>query len=163
MPNKKSAQMQGREPNRPSGERPIGQPERPQGQSYPRGGQGSGRNRGLKPEELERQERLRTVPTDGPGFINPYNFVSFGPQDQPPVRLERISHEKFSGLSGEIICELTNLTPLCIPDPEATKEIRVQTDQGPKSVKKNLSCVSTESLHYRAVHSKGCCGMLLRP
>ncbi len=80
-------------------------------------------NRGLKRQELERQERLKQAPNQGPGFINPYNFVSFGPEIK--VRLEHPSHENFSGLSGEIVCELENITPLCIPDPEATEEIGI--------------------------------------
>lgn len=80
-------------------------------------------NRGLKGKELERQDRLKQAPHQGPGFINPYNFVSFGPEIK--VRLEPPSHENFSGLSGKIVCELENITPLCIPDPEATEEIGI--------------------------------------
>lgn len=57
------------------------------------------------------------APTDGAGFINPYNFVRFG---KPASRKAAPSHEKLTGLSGRITCEIELLTPICVPDAEAS-------------------------------------------
>ena len=74
------------------------------------------------PGQSPQQHRSATT---GNGFINPYNFVRFlptvirtNPTDTncPPLR----THEKFSGLSGRIVVEVMTITPLCIPDAEAT-------------------------------------------
>lgn len=60
------------------------------------------------------------------GFINPYNFVRWAPQVH---RGEPRTHEKFSGLSGRITVELTPVTALCIPDPEATTESTIEAGE----------------------------------
>ena len=59
------------------------------------------------------------------GFINPYNFVRWAPavhKCAPPT------HEKFAGRSGRITVELTNITPLCIPDPKETDKFPIKDD-----------------------------------
>lgn len=64
--------------------------------------------------------RLQLPRHYGPGFINPYNFVRWGkpfPRNITPLAIgETISHEKYSGLSGRLTCEIEVLTPLAIPD-----------------------------------------------
>jgi hypothetical protein len=50
-------------------------------------------------------------------FINPYNFVRPG---KPSERKPYVSHKKFTGLSGVIVCKLRTLTPMFTPDPKTT-------------------------------------------
>ena len=68
-----------------------------------------------------RNDRLQPPANNGPGFINPYNFVRWGspaPRVDPFEIGQAITHEKFSGLSGCITCEIEVLTPMAIPDTE---------------------------------------------
>jgi hypothetical protein len=61
---------------------------------------------------------MANPPTTGPGFINPYNFVrttGWPVHYKVPRALE-----KFAGLSGRITCRLEVVTPLCVPDAEAS-------------------------------------------
>lgn len=77
----------------------------------------------LEEDEIIRQALLNKIRRSGPGFINPYNFVRLGAAcrtaemcSEPP------SHEKFAGLSGEIVCELEVITPLCVAERPKTDE-----------------------------------------
>lgn len=82
---------------------------------------------GYKPNKKPSQRKISTKPDqpisslssfgDDKGFINPYNFVQWLPYVH---RCMPRTHEKFAGLSGRIIIELTNITPICIPDTEKT-------------------------------------------
>lgn len=76
-------------------------------------------NNGGVPWEL----RHTVAPTEAEQnpFLPPYNFVCLG--DGPPREpwadlLNRAGHERFTGLCGQITCELQTLTPLFVPDAE---------------------------------------------
>ena len=74
-------------------------------------------------DERIRQRLLQKVRRSGPGFINPYNFVRLGGDSRSSeMRSAPPSHEKFAGLSGEIVCELEVITPLCVADGSETDE-----------------------------------------
>ncbi|QQS46599.1 MAG: TIGR03986 family CRISPR-associated RAMP protein [Acidobacteriota bacterium] len=78
-------------------------------------------------------------PATGKGFINPYNFVRVAPFH--PRKDELRSHEKFAGLSGRIVCQIKNVTPLCLPDAEASQEFVISSgiNQGKKRWRKDFS------------------------
>lgn len=93
-------------------------------------------SRGRNPRDNQPHHAQSTptsqAPTSGHGFINPYNFVrvaAFDPYCETPR-----THEKFAGLSGRITVTLENVSPLCLPDSDASQEFLIQT--GPNRNKK---------------------------
>ena len=93
----------------------------------PSGRSGRGRPNAPRQTSLSPVPPLAFPPTEGEGFINPYNFVRvacFAPARRIPC-----THEKFAGLSGRIICQLETLTPLCAPDAEASHEFPMQRER----------------------------------
>jgi CRISPR-associated protein (TIGR03986 family) len=87
----------------------------------------------LPKQKAQHQPRTESPGGNLKGFINPYNFVRFMPD---VCRGQPRTHEKFAGLSGRITVELTVITPLCIPDPEATASFEIE--QGKHEDKQRL-------------------------
>lgn len=102
-----------------------------------------------------RRSQPAQPPRTGPGFINPYNFVRTACFD--PYRAAPRAHEKFAGLSGRITCELENVTPLCLPDPEASQELLIQAgpNRGKKRWRKGFSRLGDGTLYLPGSSIKG--------
>jgi hypothetical protein len=74
-------------------------------------------------------------------FINPYNFVRTA--GQPPHRQSPPTQEKFAGHSGRIVCRFETLSPLCVPDAEATDEVCISWGRHKKKMR---NCIHLSSL-----------------
>lgn len=76
----------------------------------------------------------KVIPPKGYRFYNPYNFVRILPQRKPAddapkdVKLLTFAppptHDRYSGLSGTISCELTTATPLFVSDSEGVTQAK---------------------------------------
>lgn len=115
----------------------------------------SRRQPGRHSHRTAQQSQAAQPSTTGPGFINPYNFVRvacFAPHRTAPR-----THEKFFGLSGRITCELENLTPLCLPDSDASRTFKIQSGpyQGDDRWRKEFSRLSDGTLYLAGSSIKG--------
>jgi CRISPR-associated protein (TIGR03986 family) len=113
------------------------------------------RRQGQQRHQTIQHSQPMQAPTTGVGFINPYNFVRvacFNPHHASPR-----THEKFAGLSGRITCVLENVTPLCLPDSEASHEFVIQSgpNQGNKRWRKEFSQLSDGTLYLPGSSIKG--------